>query len=142
MKINILITSLIISVCCASAFAHKDRIILLKENNLEGLPEQYEPAIFSYETKELTIGKNSVVIPDCIWNLFGEATASEFKFSASWYHKKSDLPPYIHIGTHRSDFFLLLNLDTLEIIEDLWFRKPPSECLEKWKPVKKPQPVK
>jgi len=71
MKIKTLISSLIISAFCTSAFAHKDRIIQLKENKLIGLPEQYQPASFTITNQTISIGKNMVKIPDPIWKRFG-----------------------------------------------------------------------
>jgi len=127
MEIKILITGLIVSLFCVSSFAHQDRIILLEEERLDGLPEQYQPATLSISNQQLTIGQNTVVIPDCIWNRFGDTQKSPLKFGASWYHEQYEggLPPYMRIWN--SHFRLLLNLDSLEIIDVNWNPKVPAE---------------
>lgn len=132
MKIKMLLTGLIISAFCVSAEAHRDRIIQLKGNKLIGLPEQYQPATFSATNLLLSIGKYEVKIPAPIWNRFGNIETNQLIFTSSWYHEEGTLPPYINI--HNSNFSLLLNLDSLEIIEASWEPKIPEAHLKLWIP--------
>jgi len=134
MKIKTLTISLIISAFCLSSIAHQDRILELKENKLIGLPTQYQPATFSYQTRSLSIGKNSVVIPESIWSLFGDIKQDPIIFTASWYHD-GDLPHYLYVKNRNCEF--LINLQTLEIIEFLKDKQISSELSKEWKVTKK-----
>jgi hypothetical protein len=120
MKLRTILCILGCLVATLAASAHQDRIILLEANRLVGLPDQYGPASFVLAERKLTVGRLAVTIPDCIWKYWGGIKASDIRFSASWYHERSSLPPYLAIRICSSDakeqYSLLLNLDTLAII--------------------------
>ena len=103
-------------------YGHKDRIIFYEKNGeLVGLPQIYQPASFSLKSRTLKIGDNKIIIPDCVWSLFGKVKKESLKFGASWYHKSKTLPPYIHMRIvptrDKSGYRLLFNLNTLKIIK-------------------------
>ena len=123
------------------ANAHQDRIFQLHGDVIEGLPEQYQPATFFYENRQLTIENNSVIIPEDIWNQFGDIAKDPLRFAGSWYHPvvernifgkelRHSLPPYMSIKNSNLD--LLINLDTLEIIETSWNTQLTSNQVSSW----------
>ncbi len=130
MKIKIILLVILAFSFSVESYAHKDRCIRLIGDKLEGLPTEYQPASFSYEYKTLTIGQNTMVIPESIWIKFGDTKQNPLDFSASWYHSRSTLPPYMSI--ENSKFGLLLNLDSLEIIEVLWNYKLSPQQIRSW----------
>jgi hypothetical protein len=122
-----------------SVQAHVDTLFQHNGDSLVGLPEEYQPATFSYETRELIIGINSVVVPESIWNEFGDVSESSLTFSGSWYHgvrknllgnKIFSLPSYISIENSNLD--LLINLDTLELIERSWKTELTKDQVNEW----------
>ena len=123
---------LLFLVVTATCHAHKDRIFACNNGIIQNLPKVYEPATFSVTTKLLKIGKCSVKIPDSLWEKFGDINKDPIKFTGSWYHRKEKggLPNYISL--RNSKFKLLLNLDTLEIIQMKWLPKISEEELKEW----------
>jgi hypothetical protein len=118
-----------------AARAHEDTIIKLKGTKLVGLPEQYAPAEFDRETFRLRIGRHERILPPLLQGFFEEP--HDLRFTASWYHDSQTLPLYIviEIRPKNKDFHfeLLLNLDTLELIETnvvLQLSKSTSQDLE------------
>lgn len=111
--------------------AHQDAWIKHENDKLIGLPEKYQPARFSYESTELRIGTNSVVIPAVIWKLFGDTKRDDNKiiFTASWYHSEG-LPPYMVVRNRNCE--LLINLDTLSIIDFMRDDKITISDLAEW----------
>ena len=111
---------LILGALCPSSQAHQDRILTCRDGVLTGLPEKYSPAAFSSEKRTIRSGGLQVRIPDCLWQLWGEPTDGDFRFTASWYHDPKILPPYLEIaapGTEpRVTYRVLVNLDTLEFL--------------------------
>jgi hypothetical protein len=97
-----------------------DRVIQLDSGALRGLPDQYQPALFSITERKLAIGSQTVTFPECIWKYWGHIEEDDIRFTASWYHERSLLPPYLSIQIRSRDtkmqYHLLLSLDTLEII--------------------------
>ncbi|MGY5353511.1 hypothetical protein [Wenyingzhuangia sp. IMCC45467] len=105
-----------------NSYAHKDTEIKIGENGkLTGLPKQYSPAQFESNSYTLSIGKNSIKIPECVKKYFAKYEKPTYRFTASWYHNSGILPPYISLLI--SDYGkpnkckILFNLDTLEIIK-------------------------
>jgi hypothetical protein len=126
--------------------AHQDRTIKHENGFLVGLPKKYQPAKFSYETRRLTIGDNTVKIPDPIWVLLDISENEKIRFSASWYHRQTTypdgskaLPPYMFIRTSSCEF--LINLDTLETIKFLRDERITENMLAEWK-VEKTMPIR
>ena len=117
-----------------SAAAHQDTLLKLSEGVLTGLPKEYEPARFDLSRKVLTIGGKELRFPAVLHRLFPDdfivapfgdpvvikGTPYDLKFSASWYHDLSGLPPYllIRISPKNRDFAfeILIDLDTLKFI--------------------------
>jgi hypothetical protein len=99
--------------------AHEDTIIQLKGTNLAGLPKHYSPAEFDTKEFRLRIGSHAMTFSPFLKSLFDEP--HELRISASWYHERSTLPPYLllHIQPKKKDFSysILLNMDTLDVIE-------------------------
>lgn len=101
--------------------SHEDTPIKLnKDGSLEGLPEKYSPARFDSTTFTLTIGKNSIVIPECIKDYFKHYKDYQISFSSSWYHYSETLPDYIHLDIVTEEepygYQIFFNLETLEIL--------------------------
>lgn len=153
MQIRTLLTLVFTMLVCSVGFAHQDAIIRWRAGKLETLPEKYQPASFSLHDPRLVIGELSVVIPECVWERFGEVKEQDLSFVASWYHDPKNLPPYLGITIGRSgekvSHELLVDLGTLSVI---WLRKiarhsdgetyekislEPS-CAAAWKVVRKP----
>jgi len=132
MKTKTLMIVLTLLALCSSLRAHEDTMITLATNRLQGLPEQYEPASFSYHTQTLAVGTNSVVIPAPIWKLFGDIAKDPIVFSASWYHNRrpGGLPDYLYIRNKNCEF--LVNLKTLEMIDFMRDKKISQEALKDW----------
>lgn len=104
-----------------NSFAHEDKVLKLeKDGTLVGLPEKYAPAKFVRKNFHLTIGENTIHIPECVKEVFSSLEKPTFYFTASWYHNLEILPPYIQIEIKVPDnsnsWQLLINLDTLDIL--------------------------
>jgi hypothetical protein len=99
--------------------AHEDAIIQLKGTNLVGLPKTYAPAELDMKAFRLRIGSHAMTFSPFLKSLFDEP--NELRISASWYHERSTLPPYLllHIQPKKKDFSysILFNMDTLDVIE-------------------------
>ena len=106
------ITVIIIGIILVSGtcFAHKDRIITVKEDGfLEGIPPKYGPAILQVEFAQqkadgapitsitLNLGKKEIRIPICVTGLIQTQRMSDIKASASWYHSEEILPYYLQV---------------------------------------------
>lgn len=131
--------SLLIGV--ASLAAHQDTPIQLKDGKLLGLPKEFEPAAFDLEKKILTISGKALPFPDSLKALFpddrrvdqiGESNAVKgvpfaLKFSASWYHGPSFLPPYLlmKITPKDRDFSceILVDIESVAFLEARVFLK-------------------
>lgn len=118
-RLFFLLTLWLFSSC---AFAHKDRIITLEAGgDLSGLPSQYLPAQLDLSAKRLVIGKHSLLMPPCVARYFLEPNSYKLSVTASWYHSRSVLPPYIgfRISPIEKDFEynLLFNMEDLSPIE-------------------------
>ena len=93
-----------------NAFAHADRIILIKKDGtLYGIPAEFGPAVLlvKFASKRtsgppvnsltLRLGPNMVSLPSCITSLLKSQNISQIKASASWYHDEKNLPYYLVI---------------------------------------------
>jgi hypothetical protein len=113
-------TSQILCVLClflrTPVAAHKDRIILIDNGKLVGLPDQYQPAYLNLQEKSLQVGTKHIVFPACVSKYFPENNNYTVKITASWYHATTAMPPYLLISIHPSgrnyNYRLLFNLDT------------------------------
>ena len=100
--------------------AHEDTIIQLKGTNLVGLPKSYAPAELDMKAFRLRIGSHAMTFSPFLKSLFDEP--HEIRISASWYHERSTLPPYLllHIQPKKKmdfSYSVLINMDTLDVIE-------------------------
>jgi len=116
MRVNFILLSLLFS---SFTFAHKDTGIKLeKGGQLIGLPKEYSPAFFKVKNSTLTIAQNKLVLPECISKYL---VKSELSFSSSWYHTRSNLPPYLNIRatshTKSIKYTFMFNMDTLGLIK-------------------------
>lgn len=73
--------------------AHEDTIIQLEGTNLAGLPKNYSPAEFDMKAFRLRVGGHAITFSPFLKSLFDEP--HELRISASWYHERSTLPPYL-----------------------------------------------
>lgn len=147
MKHALLITiSLLIGV--APLVAHQDTPIQLKDGKLIGLPKEFQPAAFDLEKKTLTISGKALPFSHSLQSLFpADRSVDEFgfqnavkgipyelKFSASWYHGPSLLPPYllIKITPDDRDFRteILVDIESVAILEARVFLKISEERTE------------
>ncbi len=98
--------------------ADEATIIQLKGSKLVGLPMNYAPAELDMKAFRLRIGGHAMTFSPFLKSLFD--APHELSISASWYHERSTLPPYLvlHIQPLKKDFAygILLNLDTLNVI--------------------------
>ena len=97
-----------------------DQVIELKGTTLVGLPKDYAPAELEMKAFRLRIGKHEMTISPYLKNLFEQP--HDLRITASWNHEPEGiLPPYLnlHIQPKGRDYSykLLLNLDTLDVIE-------------------------
>src|SRR4051812_2856783 len=100
--------------------AHEDTLIKQQGTSLVGLPQEYAPAEFDVKAFRLRIGKHVMTFAPLLQSLFDEPHS--LRISASWYHSRSILPPYLllEIRPNKKDFIsygILLNLETLELIQ-------------------------
>ena len=121
MKINkTLLGSILILMIFTSAHAHQDRIIVLENNNLVGLPAEYQPAQLDLKASKLRIKNHEMDFSPYVKSFF-EEEPYEIQISSSWYHTRSSLPPYLQIRIIPEDkdyrYQLLFNMNTLEIID-------------------------
>jgi len=111
--------------------AHKNTGLELNDNGtVIGLPHKYEPASFERKSFIIEIAKKKIIIPECIKHSIGVNNELDYSIdlSASWYHNSSDLPPYLNVSVFpvagKFKYHLLLNLDSLELIEAVKADKP------------------
>jgi hypothetical protein len=99
--------------------AHQDTIIQVKDTKLIGLPKDYAPAELDTKAFRLRIGRHAMTFSPFLKSLFVEPY--DLRMSASWYHERSILPPYLKLSIQpkKKDFSysILFNLETLEVIE-------------------------
>lgn len=119
MKFSILISILFL---CSSALDHTDTPLTVdSKGEITGLPDKYYPAKFEMNDRYLRIKNRELKFPDCLEDYFANADKTKINLSASWYHSKEIIPHYLNMefGQKNEDyiFSLLLNLETLELIE-------------------------
>lgn len=118
--------------------AHRDTWVAISpDGQLERLPKQFQPASLKVEFSgadgsrrpssiTLTVGGLSSTVPACAARLI-KATGMELVgASASWYHTRSTLPPYLNVSfldpgedSHvwpRSGATLLFSLETSRLL--------------------------
>src|SRR5688500_17134089 len=115
----------LICACCLLAlfpcvlFAHSDARIELKHGALVGLPKKYAPAELNVKASRIRVGNHVMTFSPLLQSLFDQP--HNLEISASWYHDKQILPPYITLLVHpkKKDFSyqILLNLETLQLVE-------------------------
>ena len=120
MKFSILIISLLF--LCSSAPDHQDTPLTVNsEGEITGLPDKYHPAKFDLNDRYLRIRDRELKFPDCLEDYFANADKTKINLSASWYHSNEIMPYYLNMefGQKNENFIfsLLLNLETLELIE-------------------------
>ena len=118
--------------------AHQDvEVQIMSDGKLLGLPKEYQPAslevAFSGNDKSrrpnsisISIGKNTTIVPSCAAQLINTNEKKLIGASASWYHTRSTLPPYLNVifldpvqdtsSWPNSGFSLLFNLETSKLI--------------------------
>jgi len=116
---------------CTQAMAHQDTIIQVDKNgNMEGLPENYQPAKIDLENMAITIATTTFNMPPCVSKYFKNPKSYELQVSSSWYHDSSNLPPYINfkiIPKGKSwEYTLIFRLDDIKPIE-FWVFTYPNE---------------
>ena len=94
----------------ACTHAHQDvRIDIMPNGELVGLPDLYAPATLRVDFQstpedshigsiELSIAGVRTVVPSCASALIMSRSISEVHASASWYHTRSRLPPYLTLS--------------------------------------------
>ena len=100
--------------------ANVDRVIEIKGTALIGLPERYAPAKLEMTAFRLRIGKHEMTFSPYLKNLFEQP--HDLRITASWDHEPEGiLPPYLNLQIQPKgrdySYKLLLNLDTLDVIE-------------------------
>ena len=105
-----------------SLHAHRDTIIRLEGIKLVGLPEQYAPAELDLKKYRIRIKDHVMEFTDFLKSLCEViAGPEELKITASWYHTRNTLPPYMNLALQPKgkdfSYEILLNLDTLDVIE-------------------------
>jgi hypothetical protein len=124
-RMNTRLLQLLVWICLFLAlpsvlYAHKDIIIPLKGTNMVGLPKNYAPAELDMKALRLRIGSHAMTFSPLLKSFFDEPY--ELRISASWYHERSILPPYLllHIQPKKTKDFsynILINMDSLDVIE-------------------------
>ncbi|AFU99522.1 hypothetical protein [Simiduia agarivorans] len=118
--------------------SHTDTNLKLNDGYLIGLPENYSPAKFDFNTLTLSISGKTVTFPECVRDMFA-FEVDDLQVTASWYHdieEEDSLPPYITIGSkgmHRN--YLLINMDTLKPVALEWGyggNESDMECIRKF----------
>lgn len=103
----------------AAVYGHQDVLIQLQGDKLIGLPRRYEPATLNLRSFRIQIQGKGKEFSPFLKSLFRRPY--DLELSASWYHERSILPPYllVHISpkaknyTHR----ILFDLDALQLIQ-------------------------
>ncbi len=100
--------------------AHKDRKIAIDGTALIGLPPEFTPAALDVAAGSMTVGKHRMHFTPYLRAFFSGEHASDLRITASWYHERQVLPPYIciEIFPRQRDFSyaLLFNLETMDLI--------------------------
>ena len=100
--------------------AHVDTTLRLDGNTLDGLPAEFAPAELDWGNKVLRVGKHRIDL-NAFENIIPFQPEYEIFITASWYHERSILPPYICINLRPKGrtfkYTIMLNLDTLELLE-------------------------
>lgn len=103
----------------AVVFGHQDVIIQLQGDKLVGLPRRYEPAALNLRSFRIHVRGKGKEFSPFLKSLFQQPY--DLELSASWYHERSILPPYLLIRilpngksySHK----ILVDLDALRLIQ-------------------------
>lgn len=119
MKCKLLL--LVITFMFSTGYGWQDIIVTLSGNTLEGLTDEFQPATFSYKTRQLSVGTNSVVIPGFLWErIFENSQPEDLSFSAGLHREEGFIAPYLCI--YSGKWRLVIDLDTLQL-EDIYDRE-------------------
>ena len=103
----------------SQSHAHRDTGLRLDGDTLIGLPTEYTPAEFNWESKFLRVGEHQIRLR-AFENIIPFQQEYSISIHSSWYHTRGTLPPYIGINLRPKErtfyYTILLNLDTLELI--------------------------
>jgi hypothetical protein len=135
MKYALFLTILQLVIGVLPLAGHQDTPIMFEGGALRGLPKEFEPAAFDLDKKTITISGKVLQFPESLQALFpddrrvdqfGEPNPVkgipfDLKFSASWYHGPSLLPPYllIAITPKNRDFTseILIDIESVAILK-------------------------
>ena len=120
---------------------HQDTVLKLENGRLIGLPEQYAPAKFNFQSQTLSIAGKALVLPPNLKSLFQQPTnlpevdpfnpdavikmgvpKFKYRFLTSWYHDKVDgnLPSYLLIRVEPPNctyaFEISIDLDGMKLL--------------------------
>jgi len=102
----------------AAVHGHRDLIIQLQGGKLVGLPRRYEPATLDLRSFRIQIRGKGKEFSPFLKSLFQEPY--DLRLSASWYHERSILPPYllVRISPKGESYSheILFDLDALQLI--------------------------
>ena len=102
---------------CGLLFAHRDTFIQLEGKTLTHLPEAYSPAELDLKDFQMRVKDHVIKFTPLLKSLFDYPY--DLKITASWYHQRSNLAPYIvlHIQPQKKDFSyeLSFELESLEL---------------------------
>jgi hypothetical protein len=117
--LQFLLGCVLVLVWCNSLLAHEDTLIGLETKKLVGLPKEYTPAELDLKDFRIRIKDHAMAFSSLLKSLFDQP--HDLRISASWYHDRKILPPYLllSIQPKKKDFRyeLLLNLDTLALVQ-------------------------
>jgi hypothetical protein len=131
-------TFILLLLLSSASHAHQDvEIQIMPDGKLLGLPKQYQPAslevAFSGNDRSrrpssivLSVGNRTTTVPRCVAQIINTTDNEQIGASASWYHTRSTLPPYLNVifldpgqdtsSWPNSGFSLLFNLETSKLI--------------------------
>lgn len=107
------------------ALAHQDTKIRWDGDKLIGLDKAYAPASFNFKKKELIISGHKLELHGGIKELFPELDAEgkfdgKVKFTASWYHRFSLLPPYMVMevveNKTKYNFSIMVDISAVKVL--------------------------
>jgi len=88
---------------------------------MSNLPERYLPARIDLKKNTISIANVAFNMPVCVSKYFVNPDSYSLLVTSSWYHQRSNLPPYINfnISPKNKDFeySLLFELDSLKVIK-------------------------
>ena len=111
--------SVLVLFWCNSLLAHEDTLIGLETKKLVGLPKEYTPAELDLKAFRIRIKDHAMAFSPLLKSFFDQPY--DLRISASWYHDRKILPPYLLLSiqpkTRHFRYELLLSLDTLALLQ-------------------------